>query len=120
MFDIFPYSLCFVEERNNHHFKLWHMVEQGVKYEGVKLLGNTHQGCIPESGFVGNSESVNPRKGKLSVFGSNKSKTKHSNHSNLLCETNLVRSRFSLVNPEFLSFSSPFSKRSAIKYDARE
>lgn len=43
MFDIFHYSLCFVEEGNNHRFKLWHMIEHGVKYEGVKLLGNTHQ-----------------------------------------------------------------------------
>uniref|UniRef100_A0A672L922 Basigin n=1 Tax=Sinocyclocheilus grahami TaxID=75366 RepID=A0A672L922_SINGR len=60
------------------------------------------------------SEFVNPRKWKLSVFGSNKRQNLNlslSYHSNLLCEPNLVRSRFSSVNPEFLSVSSPFLKR---------
>ncbi len=65
--------------------------------------------CVFHFKMVGLS---NPGKqGKSSLFLKEVTlQNRNSYHGNLLCEPNLVGSRISSLNPEFLSVSSPFLK----------
>ncbi len=65
--------------------------------------------CVFHFKMVGLS---NPgKRGKSSQFLKEVTlQNRNSYHGNLLCEPNLVGSRISSLNPEFLSVSSPFLK----------
>ncbi len=65
--------------------------------------------CVFHFKMVGLS---NPgKRGKSSLFLKEVTlQNRNSYHGNLLCEPNLVGSRISSLNPEFLSISSPFLK----------